>query len=153
MEEVFVPVVGFPDYQISNKGNLLSKKITDRIMVPSLTRHGYNNFSLKDVNGKRTCKGLHVLVAEAFIPNPQNKSTVNHIDENKLNNCVENLEWATQSEQKLHSPNPIGKSGMRSIYERNGKYRVMIRRNNKLVYRETFDTIPEAIKARDDFLI
>lgn len=46
---------------------------------------------------------IHILVAKYFIPNPDNKPTVNHIDGNKSNNCVENLEWATQSEQMVHA--------------------------------------------------
>jgi len=66
------------------------------------TGSGYNFVMLRE-NSKRTQRTVHRLVAEAFIPNPDNKSTVNHIDENKFNNCVENLEWATQSENIRHS--------------------------------------------------
>jgi hypothetical protein len=46
---------------------------------------------------------VHRLVAEAFIPNTENKPTVNHIDSNRLNNNIDNLEWATMYEQNLHS--------------------------------------------------
>lgn len=61
-------------------------------------------------NGKSFNKRLHILVAKAFIPNPNNYSQVNHIDGNKENNNLENLEWCTSS------------YNVRDMYRRNGKY-------------------------------
>lgn len=60
------------------------------------------------VGGKRYTRQVHRLVAAQFIPNPKNKATVNHIDGNPKNNNVENLEWATQSEQMIHARNVLG---------------------------------------------
>ena len=54
-------------------------------------------------NGKRIRRRVHKLVAEAFIPNPHNKTCVNHIDGNKLNNTVSNLEWATHTDNAIHA--------------------------------------------------
>jgi hypothetical protein len=69
-----------------------------------LDTHGYQIVDLYK-NGKGERKKVHRLVAQAFIPNPQKKKTVNHKDGNPENNCVGNLEWATQKENNLHCIN------------------------------------------------
>lgn len=64
-------------------------------------RAGYKRVQFT-VDGKRHTTGVHRLVAIAFIPNPENKSDVNHIDGNKSNNHVSNLEWCTHKENMAH---------------------------------------------------
>ena len=68
----------------------------------SINKYGYKQVTLSK-NHKRKTYTVHRLVAMAFLENPYNKETVNHIDGNKLNNCVSNLEWATNKEQKQHA--------------------------------------------------
>lgn len=83
-------------YQISNLGRVKSLHFNKELLLKlRLTGRGYYQIDLqKDKNIKHAL--VHRLVAEAFIPNPDNLSCVNHKDENKLNNCVDNLEWCTQ---------------------------------------------------------
>lgn len=92
MKEIWKDIKGYEGlYQVSNLGRIKSvrKKI---IKSPSLAGRGYYRLTLCN-NGKNKSFYIHRLVAQAFISNPNNLSQVNHKDENKLNNCVDNLEW------------------------------------------------------------
>jgi hypothetical protein len=103
-------------YQASNMGwikSLVGRK--ERILKPVMHSNGYMRVSLY-IDKKLQQKYIHRLVAETFLANPQNKSEVNHLDGNKTNNHVENLEWATSSENKEHAY----KTG---LYPRSKKYK------------------------------
>ena len=103
--EIWKDIEGYKGlYQVSNKGRVKSleravwnskgycKTVSERILKPVKTSRGYLQvFLYKEGKRKRPC--IHRLVAEAFIPNTENLEQVNHIDEDKTNNCVENLEW------------------------------------------------------------
>ena len=73
-----------------------------RILKPAITKNGYLNV-IFCINQKKEHKLVHRLVAEAFIPNINNYSTVNHKDEDKLNNYVENLEWLSVEDNNRYS--------------------------------------------------
>jgi hypothetical protein len=91
----------FPEYSIDTEGNVYSKK--GKKLKPVYSGQGrYYRVSLSK-DKKITHKYIHRLVAETFIENPENKYSVNHIDGNKNNNNVLNLEWATGSEQNNHA--------------------------------------------------
>lgn len=93
---IWKEIKGFQNYEISDKGQVKNKK-TGKILKGSFDKDGYLLAYLY-INGKAKAKKIHRLVAEAFIPNPENKPEVNHIDEDKKNNRVENLNWMTRSE-------------------------------------------------------
>lgn len=100
--EVWKDIDNFPTYQISNLGNIRRiKSGRTRLLKPSVHRDGYLKISLWNTTGSYT-RFIHRLVAEAFIPNPDNKPQVNHIDENKINNNLDNLEWLTAKENNIH---------------------------------------------------
>lgn len=91
-------------YEVGSDGNVYTtvkyKKKT--AMIGKVANSGYRMVVLT-FNGKKIYKNVHRLVAEAFIPNSDDKREVNHIDGNKLNNAVENLEWVTTRENQLHN--------------------------------------------------
>lgn len=91
----------FPDYySISSDGRVFSKR-RGKCLQPKKSQAGYLRVGLA-CNGKIKMMSVHRLVALAFIPNQENKPTVNHINEIKTDNRVENLEWATNAEQNIH---------------------------------------------------
>ena len=104
----FVAIKNFDSYVISNESEVystLKSNINDGCSIASLKqflRNGYLSVCLvKDK--KKYFKSIHRLVAEAFIDNPENKPAVNHIDGNKENNNISNLEWVTFSENIKHA--------------------------------------------------
>lgn len=93
-------IEGCPGYAITSDGQVWSFK-TNKYLKQKIDRYGYPCVSLS-INNKNKTMTVHRLVAEAFIPNPDNKPTVNHKDENKLNNSVNNLEWMTVAENNCY---------------------------------------------------
>jgi hypothetical protein len=90
-------------YQVSNHGRVKSFKYgKEKILKGSITTKGYLQVYLHKDNKIKRFNG-HRLIAIHFIPNPDNKPQVNHIDGNKLNNNISNLEWNTQSENLNHA--------------------------------------------------
>lgn len=87
-------------YQVSNLGRVKSS-YTNSILKGCKTSNGYIKVNLYK-NGIVSTKTIHRLVAQAFISNSENKSQVNHIDENKTNNVISNLEWSTAKENNNH---------------------------------------------------
>lgn len=108
MTEIWKSIREFPDYEISNfgrvkslsreisngRGTIISKEI---ILKPSFDTDGYKRISMRK-DGKSYTRKIHRLVAQYFLKADKGKSEVNHLDENKANNHVENLEWVNHLE-------------------------------------------------------
>lgn len=108
MQEIWIDVKDFIGlYQVSNRGRVRSldkyvkcgygrvRLFPGRILRPAKDKGGYLQVTLCK-EGKTTRCYIHRLVADAFLPNPENLPEVNHINEDKTDNCVENLEWCTR---------------------------------------------------------
>lgn len=90
-EVQWAEIEGYEGYMVSSDGRIYSRK--RKIIMRQVTaRNGYKRISLK----RGQSVAVHRLVAKAFIPNPNNYPEINHIDENKINNSVDNLEWCTR---------------------------------------------------------
>lgn len=115
MEEIWKDIKGYEGlYQISDRGNVKSLNYNNTgkncILKSSNNGNGYLCIGLR-INGKTKTRRVHRLVCEAFLPNPENKETVNHKNGIKTDNRLENLEWATYSENNKHSYIELGKKG------------------------------------------
>ena len=161
--EIWKPVVGYEGwYEVSSFGNLRSvdrtgvdvfgvaRRYKGRMISSDSLSYGYPVAILMK-NGKRKTVRIHRIVAEAFIPNPDNKPFIDHIDTNKLNNSLSNLRWCTDKE---NSNNEITKeknraNGLRMWEEgcfdnrNNTHYRKVAQYTRDGEYIKTWDSIVE----------
>lgn len=94
-------IADFAKYEASDDGCIRNRE-SGHVLKPFRRSDGYPCVILSNCDGK-SCRSVHRLVAETFIPNPQYKPMVNHIDGDKTNNSVNNLEWSTGSENVRHA--------------------------------------------------
>ena len=138
MEEKWKDIKSYEGiYQVSNLGRVRSfaKSYDPHIMTPMPNQKGYMRIFL--INGtKHKWLRVHRLVAMAFIPNPNNLPQVNHKDGNKLNNCVDNLEWVTNQENCEHAQ----RNGLTNYKERP----IVLIKKGKVIKR--FDSIRDAAR-------
>lgn len=139
---------GFENYQVSNNGDIVGKRGS---MKQRVSTRGYMMVGLRNGSDKQTMFLVHRLVAEYFIPNPEGKRYVNHIDGNKKNNNVSNLEWVTQSENQIHDYNHHLQEKTPEQVARLKNFAANKRRpirvvNKRLGIDKTFDSIAKAGK-------
>lgn len=145
MQEDWRELSFLPNYLISSKGTVINKK-TKRKLKHQIKK-GYHRLELSTINGRKHFL-VHRLVAQAFIPNPQNKPQVNHIDGNKDNNAVENLEWCTNYENAHHAiKNGLWENVFKASAKTNESRKIKCKAINKAAGNEIyFESISEAEK-------
>ena len=101
IKELWLPVEGFPNYEVSNWGNVRNR-LTGKMLKQPISNTGYKRVYLYDDQGSHP-KSVHRIEAEAFFDGCGEHLQVNHIDGNKQNNDLSNLEWCTASENMKHA--------------------------------------------------
>ncbi len=103
-------------YEVSNTGRSKEPHYKKNILTPQKDNKGYLRVRMS-LHDRKVSAKIHRLVAIAFIPNPENKPQVNHINCNKEDNRVENLEWVTNGENQIHAY----KNGLNYVTGRAGR--------------------------------
>ena len=151
---LYAEIEGFPNYEIRSDGyvvNITNGKELKRSLYTD--QHGYQRYVCCLYHeGKSKKHTIAVLLAKAFISGQsEERNSVDHIDQNSLNNNLSNLRWATKSEQVINRTIPPGVLNEKNI-TKNGKwYQFQIYRNN-IRHTKCFKTLPEAILYRDNYL-
>lgn len=102
IDDIFVvPIENLP-FEV-NKEGVVRNKVTKHVYTKYLEKNGYYRVSTRDSLGNPIKQSVHRLMALAFIPNPENKPQVNHINGVKSDYSLENLEWVTESENQQHA--------------------------------------------------
>jgi hypothetical protein len=142
-------IEGYDNYSVSTYGRVRNNT-TNRILKPGIDRNGYQFIGLY-VNNNNNIMRIHRLVALAFIDNPLNKNCVDHINNNRKNNHINNLRFATKSENGMNTSkkknNTSGTTGV-IWYKPTQKWRAQIQINGVQKYFGYFETIEEAKEAR-----
>ena len=100
MAEKWRRIASHPDYEVSNEGRI---RKGERYIAVSQNAHGYLKVNLGGNSAPARTQIVHRLVAKAFLKNPKNHPVVHHKDGNKTNNCVENLEWCSHSQNSRYA--------------------------------------------------
>lgn len=155
--ETFGSHPDYPNYEWSTLGRVYSHK-TNKYLKSHMNTTGREAVMIS-VNGKRSHKNIHRIMAEIFIPNPENLTEVDHKDQNYRNNHISNLRWSTKSDNQINRP-PVTKvmgqnvsSKFRGVSKRRDKFLAMVSINRKAKYIGMYATEIEAAKAFDNYVV
>jgi len=140
-------IEGFENYLIFENGDIVNVN-TGLKLKTSKDKKGYSRIRLSK-NGKKSNKSVHRLLAQAFIPNPDNKPQVDHINRITDDNRLKNLRWVTHSQNQINRKIMCNsKSKIKNIRFHYGSFEINIKRNG-VRYQKRKKTLEEAIKQRD----
>ena len=151
-DEIWKDIIDYPNYKISNLGRIWSNYKKDFMI---LNNHNKRYYQIKLSNkGKRKPFLVHRLVALAFIPNPNNLPEIDHINNIKTDNRLDNLRWVNRSQnnhnKRIQKNNTTGYKNIIIVKGRKKKYKVSVY-INKVHKQKYFYTIEEAIEYRDNY--
>jgi hypothetical protein len=150
IEEQWKDVLGYDGYKVSNLGNVKGRK--GWVLKQTSCKLGYKSVSLYTTKTEFINKRVSRLVALAFIPNPENKPDVDHINRNVEDNSVENLRWVTKSENQLNRGVCFGETRGICWDQGHQAYKISITENGKTTNYGRKKTLEEAIRFRDQVL-
>ena len=142
-------LIGFENYLIYPDGKIYNK-IRKTFMKPRIEKSGYERIGLTK-NGKQEQFYIHRLVAQHYIPNPENLPIADHIDFNRTNNDVSNLRWFSIRSSLIHRTTCSTTPNI--VITKSNTYSVRFQKVNKLMYGKTFKTLEEAEQARDAYIL
>ena len=154
MNDEFVKIPEYENYSINRLG-VVRNDFTGKVITPKMNTSGYYEVRMQQ-NAVRKCHKVHRLLAIMFIPNPENKPIVDHIDRNTTNNSLNNLRWATCPENSRNKRKLKDTLSMyRGVYyseKRNG-WRAYITINKKMVWIKQVQTEVEAAQIYNNYII
>jgi hypothetical protein len=153
IKEMYLSIDDYSNYEVSNYGNV-KNKTTGKILRPGINSFGYELVALCD-GGKRKTFKIHRLVIEAFEGKSKNENQkcVDHIDNDRTNNCLFNLRWVSQQQNAFNaSMSKNNTSGIKGVCfdKTRNKWIAQIRINGKLIHLGYFDNIEDAKIARQN---
>jgi len=150
-EEIWKSIPEFEEYQVSNLGRVRGKK--GWILKQTSCKLGYKSVSLYKTKTDYINKRVSRLVALAFIPNPENKPDVDHINRNAEDNRLENLRWVTKSENQNNRGVCFGETKGICWDESHKSYKISLTKNGKTTNYGRRKTLEEAIKFRNEIIM
>lgn len=145
-KETFKDIEGYENrYQINQNGDIKTIECGKfKLLKPSIGKNGYRKVILSQ-RGFRYTFLVHRLLAKAFIPNPENKPCINHINGIRSDNRIENLEWCTMSENSIHSYKVLGRTcGERKKGGENPRSKNITQYTKQMEFVKTFGGCREA---------
>lgn len=154
-EERWAKIEGFPNYSISDFGNIRNDK-TNNVLKIRYDRYGYPTITMRNDGSRKTYKKtIHRLVSNAFIEKIEGKNIVDHIDNNRNNNYYKNLRWVNHHENSMNTykiSKPCS-SIYKGVIRFRGKYLTRIIIYGKQIYIGSFEKEEDAAKAYNDYII